>query len=150
MLKKYIISSAVLVIVCVFITAKDRTLYGNLYIENKTDWDMKVTAKVKDEWDVVTLTNWDIPAHGAERIDNLFKLSDIRFQPDIEDDSKAQGWLADSNRLQFNAHEAAKDLIVSIAKDPYMDRWNFKQTYVTSAVIEYGGAAGYSVKVLTR
>lgn len=150
MIKKYIVPSAVLTLVFLLVADTARVSYGNLYIENKTDWDMKVTAKVKDEWDVVTATNWDIPAHGAEKIDNIFKLSDIHFQPDIEDDSKTQDWLTKKHILQLKAHEAGKDLIVSIAKDPNANRWNIRQSYVTAAKIEYGGVTGYTVKVLAQ
>jgi hypothetical protein len=131
-------------------SSPDRISYGTLYIENKTDFDMKVTAKVKDEWDVVTPTNWEVPARGAEKIDNIYKLRDIRFKPDIDDDSVAADWLKRDTILQLIPHVAANDLIVTISKDPYANKWRIEQLYVSSAKIEFGGATGYHVKVLSR
>jgi hypothetical protein len=151
MLKKYFIPAGALFCVLFLLAINsDRISYGVLYIENKTDWDLKVTAKVKDEWDVVTQTDWDIPAQGAEKIDNLSKLSNIRFKPDIDDDSATADWLKRLQTLELKSHEPAKDLIVTISKDPYADRWKTAQLYVSSAKIEYGGATGYHVKILAR
>lgn len=151
MIKKYLVpASALLCVLFLFAISPDRSSYGVLYIENKTDWDLKVTAQVKDEWDVVTQTNWEIPAQGAEKIDNIFKLSNIRFKPDIDDDSATADWLKRLQTLELKPHEPAKDLIVTISKDPYADRWKIAQLYVSAAKIEYGGTAGYHVKVLAR
>lgn len=146
MFKKYLIPVSALVFALFLLAINpDQISYGVLYIENKTDWDLKVTAQVKDEWDVVTQTNWDISAHGAEKIDNLSKLSNIRFKPEIDDDSVTPDWLKHSHRLVLESHQPAKDLIVTISKDPYADRWKTDQLYVSSAKIEYG-----HVKILAR
>lgn len=128
----------------------DRISYGVLYIENKTDRDMNITADVKDEQDILTSTPWEIPAGGAEKIDNIFKLSNIRFKPAIDDDSATADWLKRQQLLVLKTHEPAKDLIVTISKDPYADRWKMAQLYVSSAKIEYGGPTGYHVKILAR
>lgn len=130
--------------------APERASYGVLYIENKTDQEMKVTAKVTDEWDVITQTDWEIPAGGAEKIDNIWKLSNIYFKPVIEDDATTADWLKKTTALTLDTHQPAKDLIVTIAKDRYVNKWDVNQLYVSAAKIEYGGTTGYQVKIIAR
>ena len=122
--------------------------YGILYIENNTTYTINISAKVKDEWDVVTETFWSIEPGSAEKIDNLSKLSGIYFWPEIEDASKAANWLKQKSVLNLKSHEPSKALIVTIAPNPYQPGWNIAQRYVTAAKIEYGGASGYKVKAI--
>ena len=151
MVKRYVIVGAFLFgCFLIAITPPEQISFGVLYIENRTDWDMKISAKVKDEWEVITPTDWTIFAHGAEKIDNISKLSDIHFHPDIEDDASTPTWLKRVHLLELIPHEQAKDLIVTIAKDPYGDKWNLNQQYVLAAKIEPGGVTGYHVRAISR
>jgi hypothetical protein len=145
---------------CLFVTAEimsghaptaihvSQASYGILYIENNTTYTINISAKVKDEWDVVTETFWNIGPSSAEKIDNLSKLSEIYFWPEIEDASKAANWLKQKSVLNLKSHEPSKALIVTIAPNPYQPGWNIDQRYVNAAKIQYGGTSGYKVETI--
>jgi hypothetical protein len=159
MYKKYIMFAGLLVLLVwhkfpaysksyVSANSTEVALTGTLYLKNNTDWDMKVFANVKDEWDIVTPTQWEVAAHGAERIDTIGKLYDIRYKPDVPDDASTPAWLKQSHSLPV-ASQSTKDLIVAIAKDPYANRWVTDNLYVTAAKIEFGGETGYHVHIMS-
>lgn len=126
----------------------DRSAYGTLYIENKTEWTMKISAKVRDEWNVVTDTHWEVDPNSAETIDNVIKLHDIYFQADIDSDAPVPGWLKKRYRLDLKPLVQTKDLIVTLSKNKFEDIWNINQQFVTAAKIEGGGPTGYHVRIV--
>lgn len=158
-------------IIVLLLADADPTSYGVLYIENKTDYPMRITANVVDDA-IITLTNWEITPHAAEKktkdarintatvweiephraekIDNIHVLSDIRYRPVLEDDEKAENWLKQEHAISIDKHESAKDLIVTISKDPYGNRWRLDQAFVSSAKLEYGQGPGHYVQVILR
>lgn len=149
-MNKNIVIALVIVSMIYPVAEIDRVNYGNLYIKNETEWDLKVKAQVKDEWNVITQTNWDIPVNGTEKLDNLVKLDNIYFWPDIDDESNAPAWLkVKNNRLRPKDLEPVKDLYVTISKNPYQNAWNIVQRYVVGKT-EPGGETGYNIKVLAH
>lgn len=126
----------------------DRVSYGTVFIKNNTDWALKITADLKDEWDNVTQTEWQIPSQGTEKIANLFFLRNVRFKPVVEDESKVEAWLRKSHPIRITSRPESKDLIIYIAKSRYGNRWDIKQRFVIAAKVEYGGPVGYQLKII--
>ncbi len=107
-------------------------------------------ADLKDEWDNITPTEWLVPSQGTEKMANLFFLGNIRFTPEVDDESKVAEWLRKTYPIRITSRPQEKDLIIYINKSIFGNRWDIKQRFVTAAKIEYGGPTGYELKILIR